>query len=130
MAAKRSKQSPGGWRPGKEAINLYRDDLREALGRSGKTLATMRHDGTCDRDPALWDDFVAQATARGHRVILVTIRHDHVPIGRAPAGVPIYYTGRQAKRPYVAALGFEVDVWNDEPMWVLRDSSGGHIGEE
>ena len=42
MAAKRSKRSPGGWRPGKEPINLYRDDLREALGRSGKTLATMR----------------------------------------------------------------------------------------
>ena len=42
MAAKRSKPSPGGWRPGKEPINLYRDDLREALGRSGKTLAAMR----------------------------------------------------------------------------------------
>ena len=42
MAAKRSKQPPGGWRPGKEPINLYRDDLRDALGRSGKTLASMR----------------------------------------------------------------------------------------
>ena len=42
MAAKRSKQSPGGWRPGKEPLNLYRDDLREALGRGGKTLAAMR----------------------------------------------------------------------------------------
>ena len=42
MAAKRSKPSPGGWRPGKEPINLYRDDLREALGRCGKALAAMR----------------------------------------------------------------------------------------
>ena len=29
-------------RPGKSPLNLYRDDLREALGRSGKTLAAMR----------------------------------------------------------------------------------------
>lgn len=21
-------------------------------------------------------------------------------------------------------------LWNDEPRWVLHDSSGGHIGEE
>ena len=30
------------WQPGKSALNLYRTDLREALGRSGKTLAAMR----------------------------------------------------------------------------------------
>ena len=42
MTAKRSKPSSGGWRPGREPIDLYRDDLREALGRSGKTLAAMR----------------------------------------------------------------------------------------
>lgn len=29
-------------RPGKSPLNLYRDDLREALGRSGKTLAAKR----------------------------------------------------------------------------------------
>ena len=42
MAAKRSKQSPGERQPGKEPLNLYRDDLREALGRGGKALAAMR----------------------------------------------------------------------------------------
>ena len=31
------------WQPGKSPLNLYRDDLREALGRSGKTLTAMRH---------------------------------------------------------------------------------------
>ena len=30
------------WRSGKSPLNLYRDDLREALGRGGKTLAAMR----------------------------------------------------------------------------------------
>ena len=29
-------------RPGKSPLNLYRNDLREALGRSGKTLAAKR----------------------------------------------------------------------------------------
>ena len=94
-------------------------------------IVALDHDGACDRDPALWNDVVGRAKARGHSVIQVTMRHDNEPIGRAPARVPIYYTGRQAKRPYMAALGIEVDVWiDDEPMWVLRDSSGGHIEEE
>ena len=31
-----------GWRMEKSPLNLYRDDLREALGRSGRTLAAMR----------------------------------------------------------------------------------------
>ena len=30
------------WRPGKTPLNLYRDDLREAIGRGGQTLAAMR----------------------------------------------------------------------------------------
>ena len=88
-------------------------------------IVALDHDGTYDRDPILWDDFVALAKARGHSAILVTMRHGHEPIGRALAGVQIYYTGRQAKRPFVAARGVEVDVWiDDEPMWILRDASG------
>ena len=31
-----------GWLTEKSPLNLYRDDLREALGRSGRTLAAMR----------------------------------------------------------------------------------------
>ena len=42
MATNRSKPSPSGWPPGKSQLNVYCDDLRHALGRSGKTLAAMR----------------------------------------------------------------------------------------
>ena len=41
MARKRTKRAPAR-QTAKSPLNLYRDDLREALGRSGKTLAAMR----------------------------------------------------------------------------------------
>ena len=53
------------WRPGKSHLNLYRDDLREALGRSGKTLAAMRRAANehgagvldvSDRTVKVWSD--------------------------------------------------------------------------
>ena len=40
-AKKGAKRAPA-WQAVKSPLNLYRDDLREALGRSGKTLAAMR----------------------------------------------------------------------------------------
>ena len=42
LGKKRAKQAPAPWQTQKAPINLYRDDLREALGRSGKTLRAMR----------------------------------------------------------------------------------------
>lgn len=41
MAGKRTKRAPA-WQTAKSPLNLYRDDLRESLGRSGRTLAAMR----------------------------------------------------------------------------------------
>ena len=41
MATQRTKRAPA-WQTAKSPLNLYRDDLRDALGRSGKTLAAMR----------------------------------------------------------------------------------------
>ena len=40
MTKKRSKQAS--WQTQKAPIDLYREDLREALGKSGKTLRAMR----------------------------------------------------------------------------------------
>ncbi len=41
MARKRTKRAPA-WQTAKSPLDLYRDDLRESVGRSGKTLAAMR----------------------------------------------------------------------------------------
>ena len=41
MARERTKRAQA-WQMAKSPLNLYRDDLREALGKSGKTSAAMR----------------------------------------------------------------------------------------
>ena len=63
MARKRKRTSA--WQTAKSPLDLYRDDLRESLGRSGKTLAAMRRAvdehgaGVLDVDDAavkVWSD--------------------------------------------------------------------------
>ena len=42
MASKRITSSPTSWQTQKSPLNVYREGLRDALGRSGKTLRAMR----------------------------------------------------------------------------------------
>ena len=41
MASKRITSSPASWQTQKSPLNVYREGLRDALGRSGKTLRAM-----------------------------------------------------------------------------------------
>ena len=84
-------------------------------------IIALDYDDTYDRDPGLWNHLIELATARGHGVIIVTMRYEHEPIEMALAGVdvPIFYTGRQAKAPYMASLGIDVHVWIDDDPHAL-----------
>ena len=42
MGNRQAKRAPPAWQTARSPLNLYREDLREALGRSGKTLSSMR----------------------------------------------------------------------------------------
>lgn len=83
-------------------------------------LIALDYDGTYTADPGLWDLFITSAIARGHEIEVVTMRHPHEPI-KMP--IPVVYTGRQAKRQFVEALGRRVQIWiDDNPHWIYQDA--------
>ena len=84
-------------------------------------IIALDYDDTYDRDPYLWNHLIGLAAARGHSVVIVTQRYEHEPIHLVDLDVPIFYTGRQAKVGYMAALGIEVDVWIDDDPLALVD---------
>lgn len=89
----------------------------------GIVIIALDYDDTYDRDPGLRNHLIGHATALGHVFIIVTMRYEHEPIEMALAGVdvPIFYTGRQAKVPYMASLGIDVHVWIDDDPYALID---------
>lgn len=79
----------------------------------------LDYDRTYTADPILWDEFVASAQRRGHRVLCVTMRR---PDEAITMPCPVVYTSRRAKVPFVEGEGITVDVWiDDSPHWLLSD---------
>lgn len=79
-------------------------------------LIALDYDKTYTADPALWNDFVRSAQARGHAVKIVTMRTPSEMIDGVP--VEVVYTSRKAKSAVVSA-----DIWiDDSPCWVYQDS--------
>ena len=109
----------------------------------GIVIIALDYDDTYDRDPGLRNHLIGHATALGHVFIIVTMRYEHEPIemalghvfiivtmryehepiemALAGVDVPIFYTGRQAKVPYMASLGIDVHVWIDDDPYALID---------
>lgn len=80
----------------------------------------LDYDGTYNRAPDLWNLFIEQATASGHEVICITMRH---PSEVPDIPVVVYFTGRKAKARYAAENNIHVDVWiDDAPHWLFQDA--------
>lgn len=76
----------------------------------------LDYDNTYTLDPAFWDDFIAAAQQRGHKVQIVSMRYPHENIEAPPA--PVVYTSRKAKSGVASA-----DVWiDDSPQWIYQDA--------
>jgi DNA-binding LacI/PurR family transcriptional regulator len=94
-------------------------------------ILSLDYDDTYTRDPVLWDAFIYNARARGHTVLVVTMRYD-VPHEADPVRKALthkvdgfFFTGRKAKRPFMASKGVNVSVWiDDQPGWILTDAAG------
>lgn len=90
-------------------------------------------DATYTLDPDFWDEFIGNAEAVGHKVILATYRHevhDAHPLIDALT-IPVYFTDGQAKKPFLEKLGIVVDVWiDDRPMTIIEDSAWGQDSPE
>lgn len=79
------------------------------------------YDGTYTADPPLWNEWIAQASGRGHEVVCVTMRYPHEQV-QMPCEV--IYTSRQAKALFMAGLNRCPAVWiDDSPHWIFESSN-------
>lgn len=88
-------------------------------------LIALDFDETYTADPLLFTAFVAMAQKAGHSVVVATMRHEEEGSDvRSELGwLPIYFTGRKAKRPFLAAAGVHPDIWiDDNPAWIVQDA--------
>lgn len=83
-------------------------------------LIALDHDGTYTADPAMWDQFIAQAALRGHEILCVTMRY---PGEAVSVPCEVVYTSRAAKAKHMVGLGRVPDIWiDDKPHWIYQDS--------
>ena len=89
-------------------------------------LMALDYDETYTLDPYFWKDFIARAHARGHEVIIATMRFDKGPeadeVNKEIGNMcRIYFTSRKAKLGALKELGVEPDVWiDDNPLWIYE----------
>lgn len=82
-------------------------------------VIALDYDGTYTKDPDLWNWFIASAHERGHRVVCVTMRHEHEAI-EMPCEV--FYTGRAAKLPVATRHFGTIDIWiEDQPHRLFQN---------
>lgn len=92
------------------------------------TTFSLDYDGTFTADPELWLEFVKRAHERGHKVVVVTMRHLHETEDnsfdpRLKALVTVFPTGRKAKKAHMRKQGVHIDIWiDDNPDWLYEDS--------
>ena len=87
---------------------------------------SLDFDDTYTRDPLLWDNFVVSARRHGHKVYVVTMRYkeegQEVVEALQENVDQIIFTGRMAKKPYLAKMMINIDVWiDDNPFAILND---------
>ena len=81
----------------------------------------LDYDGTITRNKDFWLDFLKMANLAGVRVVVVTMRFESEPITDFPAQV--YYSGRQAKKPFMESVGVDVNIWiDDNPAWIYQNA--------
>ena len=89
---------------------------------AGRLTISVDYDRTFSAAPGLWRSFVADATARGHRVVCITRRDDteenRETLRSAFASLDVsefvLCGPEQQKRAAARAAGLEVDVWVDD----------------
>lgn len=79
-------------------------------------LIAIDYDDTWTRDRAFWLAFARLASANGHKVIGVTMRHesDNDDMCRHYSKMKLYCTGGKPKRKFMTDRGIMVDIWIDD----------------
>ena len=93
-------------------------------------IIALDFDDTYTRDPITWDEFILLMQDNGHTVICVTMRTEaegqqvRENLGELLGG-RIFFTSRQAKKPFMEKLGININVWiDDNPYWIMYDARG------
>jgi len=85
----------------------------------------LDYDGTYTRDPELWDQFIEMFQAKGHTIIIATMRHEGESIDHIfKDKCEIVYTRRLAKKVFLDNKNIKPDIWvDDNPMWIYTDAT-------
>lgn len=91
---------------------------------------TIDYDGTITEDPEMFMEMIFMMKRFGHTPIIVTMRYPHeednflnAVLQKDSWDIPVYYTGRKAKKPFMAELGIFPSIWiDDNPHWINEDS--------
>lgn len=84
--------------------------------------------GCYDRDPELWLHFITQARKSGHHFVAVSGGNAKQPKHEGykdleALGIPVYWTNRKAKEPFLRRIGIIPDVWiDDKPLKILKST--------
>lgn len=89
---------------------------------------SIDYDGTYTANPYAWERGLGTFMdfAEGWELVCVTMRYPNEPIEINWMGkkIPVYYTSRKAKKPFMESIGKPVDIWiDDSPHWLLQDSA-------
>lgn len=83
----------------------------------------LDYDNTYTADPELWDMFIIMATARGHEVHIVTMRHPEDDT-ISDVTIPIIYCDGAPKRRVAQDAGHFFDIWiDDTPEGIVNGST-------
>jgi len=99
-------------------------------------IIALDFDETYNRDYDMFDRIAEIFWDYGHKVILVTYRHETVDYDPLfdhlkEQNVEVYCTDGKAKKKYMEDLGIKVDIWiDDNPRSILEDSAWKHDSPE
>lgn len=89
-------------------------------------IICLDYDGSYTEFPELFDMIIEKSQALGYRVIVATMRCE----SEEDAGlrtfykknISVFYTGRQAKLPWLLKFGIKPDLWiDDNPKWLFEN---------
>lgn len=97
------------------------------IEKRDRKLICIDYDGTYTEAPEVFDIFIKALKNRGYRVIICTMRYaeetDEDLIYLLTLVDKIYFSGRKAKKPYLASLGIYPQIWIDDmPEFILGDA--------
>ena len=92
-----------------------------------KILFALDYDDTYTRDPDLWLTFIELLRARGHDVVVATMRHESEKDDMDPrltSQLMVHFTAGMGKKAVLASRSVRPCIWiDDRPDWIVGDSA-------